>query len=121
MRIRAPRIFSELYESRANGSYIKLLNKISRIQVLIVDDFGLSPMKEIERKDFLEIVEDRYESGSTIICGQLPVTKWHAYIGEPTIADTICDRLIHNAYQITLEGESMRKIKTKITKGKEDD
>lgn len=116
MYFRATRLFGELYQSRADGSYLDLLNKMEKTNLLILDDFGLISMKEHERKDLLEIVEERYKVGSTIICGQLPHTKWHAYIGDMTIADAICDRLIHNSHQIILEGESMRKLKSDLGK-----
>lgn len=105
---RLPRLFQELKISRADGSYGKLLNKLSRVELLIVDDWGLSPLSETERRDFLEIMEDRYKVCSTIISSQIPVEKWHDLIGEPTIADAICDRLIHNAHKIKLTGKSMR-------------
>ncbi len=106
---RLPRLFQELKISRADGSYAKLLQKLSRTNLLIVDDWGLSPLSDTERIDFLEIMEDRYNVRSTIISSQIPVDKWHDLIGEPTIADAICDRLIHNAYNIKLTGKkSMR-------------
>jgi DNA replication protein DnaC len=107
--VRLPRLFQQLKISRADGSYGKLLQKLSRINLLIVDDWGLSPLSDTERIDFLEIMEDRYNVRSTIISSQIPVDKWHDLIGEPTIADAICDRLIHNAHKIRLTGsKSMR-------------
>ena len=96
--VRLTRLFHELKISRADGSYGKLLQKLSRTNLLIVDDWGLSPLSNTERIDFLEIMEDRYNVRSTIISSQIPVDKWHDLIGEPTIADAICDRLIHNAH-----------------------
>ncbi|MBE0427289.1 MAG: ATP-binding protein [Nitrospirae bacterium] len=105
---RLPRLFQELKISKADGSYGKLLQKLSRVDLLIVDDWGLSPLTDIERRDFLEIMEDRYNVRSTIISSQIPVEKWHDLIGEPTIADAICDRLVHNAHKIKLTGKSMR-------------
>jgi DNA replication protein DnaC len=105
---RLPRLFQELKISRADGSYGKLLQRLSRIKLFIVDDWGLSPLSDTERRDFLEIMEDRYNVRSTIISSQIPVEKWHDLIGEPTIADAICDRLIHNAHKIKLTGKSMR-------------
>ena len=101
--------------ARADGSYIKLLGKISRIQVLIVDDWGLSPLNDTERRDFLEIVEDRHNVRSTMVSTQYPVSKWHKIIDDPTIADAICDRLVHNAYTLNLKGESMRKLQSDLT------
>lgn len=106
--VRLPRLFQELKISRADGSYGKLLQKLSMVNLLIVDDWGLSPLADTERRDFLEIMEDRYNVRSTIISSQIPVEKWHDLIGEPTIADAICDRLIHNAHKIKLTGKSMR-------------
>lgn len=106
--VRLPRLFHELKISRADGSYGKLLQKLSRTNLLIVDDWGLSPLSDTERRDFLEIMEDRYNVRSTIISSQIPVEKWHDLIGEPTVADAICDRLIHNAHKIKLMGKSMR-------------
>lgn len=105
---RLPRLFQELKISKADGSYAKLLQKLSRVNLLIVDDWGLSPLSDTERRDFLEIMEDRYNVRSTIISSQIPTEKWHDLIGEPTIADAICDRLIHNAHKIRLTGKSMR-------------
>ncbi|MBF0298336.1 MAG: ATP-binding protein [Oligoflexia bacterium] len=84
-----------------------------------MDDWGLSKLNENERKDLLEIIEDRYELRSTIITGQIPVKKWHELIGDATFADAILDRLIHNSYKIELEGDSMRKLKNTFTKDKE--
>lgn len=106
--VRLTRLFQELKISRADGSYGKVLHKLSRTNLLIVDDWGLSPLSDTERIDFLEIMEDRYNVRSTIISSQIPVDKWHDLIGEPTIADAICDRLIHNAHKIKLTGKSMR-------------
>lgn len=108
---RAPRLFGELEVARCDGSYIRLLSRLKRTDLLIIDDWGLSTLSDVERRDFLEIVEDRYELGSTVICSQVPVNKWHAVIDEPTIADSILDRLIHSAYRIELKGESFRKRK----------
>lgn len=106
--VRLPRLFQELKIARADGSYVKLLQKLSRVNLLIVDDWGLSPLSDPERRDFLEIMEDRYNVRSTIVSSQIPVDKWHDIIGDPTIADAICDRLIHNSHKLTLTGRSMR-------------
>jgi len=113
--VRLPRFLQEVKVARADGSYIKLLGKISRIQVLIVDDWGLSPLNDTERRDFLEIVEDRHNVRSTIVSTQYPVSKWHKIIDDPTIADAICDLLVHNAYTLNLKGESMRKLQSDLT------
>ena len=107
--IRLPRLLSEMKISRADGSYLKLLNKLSKVRLLIIDDWGINLLDEMQRRDILEIFEDRHQLCSTIITAQVPVDKWHEVIGEPTIADAILDRIVHNAYQIKLTGESMRK------------
>ncbi len=105
---RLPRLFQELKIARADGSYAKLLHKLSRVNLLIVDDWGLSPLSDTERRDFLEITEDRYDVRSTMLSSQIPIEKWHDLIGDPTIADAICDRLIHNSHKLILTGRSMR-------------
>jgi DNA replication protein DnaC len=110
---RWPRLLGDLFASRGDGGYLKHLNKLAKVELLIIDDFGINPLNESERKDFLEIVEDRYMSGATIITSQLPLKDWHAYIGEATLADAICDRLFHVAHKFELKGESMRKEKGK--------
>lgn len=109
--IRAPKLWTSLYQARADGSYLKCLSKLAKFQVLAIDDLGLSPMAEHERKDFLEIVEENTFKSSMIITSQLPIKEWHQNIQDPTIADAICDRLLHNSYKIELKGESMRKKK----------
>jgi DNA replication protein DnaC len=112
--VRVPRLFEQLHISRADGTHFKLLGRLAKTQVLILDDFGLSKMTEVERKDLLEIAEDRYGSGSTIITSQFSTKDWHQLIGEPTIADAILDRIFHNAHKIELKGgESIRKNKSK--------
>ena len=89
--------------------------KIAKTHVLVIDDLGLAPMTDSERRDFLEVIEDRHGSASTIIATQLPIENWHENIGDPTIADAILDRLIHNAHRINLKGGSMRKKHTDLT------
>jgi DNA replication protein DnaC len=106
---RAPRLFDELALARADGSYPRLLTRFARIDVLILDDWGLAPVREAERRDLLEIMEDRHGLRSTIWTSQVPVAQWHDHVGEPTIADAICDRLLHNAHRIVLHGPSRRK------------
>lgn len=108
---RCPRLLGDLYASRGEGAYLKHLGKLARVKVLIIDDFGLHTMTDQERKDFLEIIEDRYKAGSIILTSQLPVKDWHEHIGDPTIADAIMDRLLHGATKIELSGESLRKEK----------
>ena len=92
-----------------NGSYPKTMRKLLKTQLLVLDDFGLAPLSDPERRDFLEVIEDRHGASSTIVTSQLPVETWHEHIGNPTIADAILDRLIHNAHRINLKGGSMRK------------
>ncbi|MFH1542023.1 MAG: IS21-like element helper ATPase IstB [bacterium] len=106
---RWPRLFGDILASRGQGNYLKYLDRLAKVNLLIIDDFGLSALNDSERKDFLEIVEDRYSRGSTIITSQLPVKEWHTYIGEPTMADAICDRLFHVAHKFEMKGGSMRK------------
>jgi len=110
---RAPRIFDELALARADGTYARLLVRFAKIDVLLLDDWGLSPVKEVERRDLLEIMEDRHGLRSTIWTSQIPVAQWHDHVGDPTIADAICDRLLHNAHRIELHGPSRRKVKAK--------
>jgi len=105
------KLFRDLMVARADGSLGRVLDIIAHIDVLVVDDFAMAAMNEQERRDFLEICDDRYNRRSTILTSQLPVEKWHAQIGDPTVADSILDRLVHNAYRIELSGESIRKKK----------
>jgi len=113
--VRVPRLFQELALARGDGSYPKLLAKLARTDLLVLDDWGLAPLTEVERRDVLEIVDDRHGSRSTLLAGQLPITHWHEHIGDPTLADAICDRLIHNAHKLTLKGASMRKTRSGLT------
>ena len=106
--VRVPRIVEELAVARASGSYASSLAKISRIDVVVLDDFLLAPMKDAERRDLLEVLEDRYGRASTIITSQMPTKTWHDALNDPTIADAICDRVLHNAHLIELHGPSMR-------------
>jgi len=111
--IRLPRLLQEMHIARADGSYGKLLTRLARFTVLIIDDWGLAKLSDRERRDILEVLEDRHGISSTIVSSQIPVEKWHDIIGDPTIADAVLDRLIHNAHPITMKGESMRKLQTK--------
>ena len=104
-------LFRELAVARADGSFGQYLSKLARIDVLLLDDFAMAPLKEQERRDFLEICDDRYQRRSTILTSQVPVAHWHEQIGDPSIADSIMDRLVHNAYRIDLDGESIRKVR----------
>ena len=106
--MRAPRLFETLQQARGDGSHLKALARLSRVQLLIIDDFLLIPLADWEQRDLLEVIEDRYQLGATIIASQCPLGDWHPNIGDPTLADAICDRLLHNAYRIELRGDSMR-------------
>lgn len=114
--VRLPRLAQELKISRADGSFVKLLSRLQRIRLLIIDDWGINTFTDEERRGFLEIMEDRHNVRSTIIASQFPIDAWHDIIGDPTLADAICDRVIHNAHKIILKGEeSMRKIHSTLT------
>lgn len=107
--VRAPRLFQDIAIARGDGRYTRLMRSFAKTNLLIIDDWGLSVLTDQERRDLLEILEDRHDLQSTIITSQLPVKHWHEVIGNPTLADAILDRLVHNAYAINLRGESMRK------------
>src|SRR5713101_2827349 len=109
---KSTQLFRDLATARADGSLGKLLYRLSRLDVLIVDDWAMAPLSEPERRDFLEICDERYQARSTLLTSQLPVAAWHAQIGDPTVADSILDRLVHHAHRIELQGESMRKKRT---------
>jgi DNA replication protein DnaC len=106
---RAPRFFDELRLARADGSYPRLLARIARVDVLVIDDFAIAPVADTERRDLLEVLEDRYGMRATVISSQLPPERWHDYLADPTVADAICDRLLHGAHRIALKGPSRRK------------
>lgn len=106
---RMSELFRDLAMARADGSIGHLLAKWARLDILVLDDFAMAPLKDSERRDFLEICDDRYQRRSTILTSQLPVAHWHEQIGDPSMADSIMDRLVHNAYRIELSGESIRK------------
>jgi len=109
--MRVPRLVHQLSVARADGSYASELGRISRFDVLVLDDFLIAPMKDTERRDLLEVLEDRYDHSSTVITSQVPTKTWHEMLSDPTIADAICDRLVHNAHVLTLRGQSMRRKK----------
>lgn len=109
LRIKSTKLFHELAIARGDGSYIKYVNKLAKTDLLFIDDWGLPPLAEVDRIDMLDIIEDRYLNRSTIITSQYPVVAWYNLIGEPTVADAILDRILHNAHKIALKGESMRK------------
>lgn len=108
---RVPRLLHDLAISRADGSYAQLLSKLAKVHVLVLDDFLIAPMSETERRDLLEILEDRYDNSSTVITSQLPTKMWHAALSDPTLADAICDRVVHNSHVLSLKGPSKRKQK----------
>jgi hypothetical protein len=107
-----PRLFAALALARGDGRYAKLLRTLARVDLLILDDWGPEQLTAEQRRDLLEIVEDRCDARSIIITSQLPVERWYEIIGEPTLADAILDRIVHSAYRIALAGDSMRKLKT---------
>ena len=118
--LRVPRMFRELEVARGDGRYEKLLNGYAKTQLLVLDDLGLAPMGDVHRRDLLEILEDRHELRSTVVTSQLPWSTWHEAIGDPTLADAILDRLVHNAHKIVLKGESMRRNRARQAKAKDD-
>lgn len=109
---RVPRLFQALALARAGGTYARLLGKLARVDVLVLDDFALTPLQEAERRDLLEVLEDRYGTRATIVTSQLEPKRWYEAIGEPTLADAICDRLLHNSHRLMLKGPSRRKEET---------
>jgi DNA replication protein DnaC len=110
---RVPRLFEELALARGDGRHARLLRSLGRADLLVLDDWGLEPLDAAARHDLLEILEERYGRKSTLVTSQLPVDRWHEIIGDPTYADAIMDRLVHNAHRIELTGESMRRARTK--------
>lgn len=111
--VRAPRLLHDLAVSRGDGSYARLLARLAKLDLLAIDDWLLAPLTDAERRDLLEVIEDRSERVSTLIASQLPPTAWHAAIGEPSVADAICDRLIHRAHKLALKGPTMRDPETR--------
>lgn len=109
--LRAPRLFETLLQAKGDGTHLKTLTKLAKVELLILDDLFLSPLTDPERKDLLEIIEDRHRQASAVITSQCPIKEWHHVIGEPTLADAICDRLLHHSYKIELKGDSIRKNK----------
>lgn len=108
---RVPRLLDELALARAEGSHARLLGKIAKFDLLVLDDWGLGTLKEPQRHDLLELIEDRYGRTSTIVTSQLPISKWHDWIADPSLADAILDRLVNNAYKLDLKGNSRRREK----------
>lgn len=113
--IRSPKFSYQLALGRGDGSYGKTITKLAKAHLLVLDDLGLAPMTDTERRDLLEVIEERHGHASTIVTSQLPVDHWHEQIGDPTIADAILDRLVHNAHKINLKGGSLRKKYADLT------
>lgn len=109
--VRMPRLLHEVAVGRGDGSYSRLLGRLAKLDLLAIDDWLLAPLRDAERRDLIEVVEDRAERSSTLIASQLPIKDWHGVIGDPNQADAICDRLLHNAHRIELKGTSMRRTK----------
>jgi DNA replication protein DnaC len=109
--IRVPRLLHDLMVARADGSYSQLLARLAKLDVLVLDDFLIAPVADVERRDLLEILEDRYDHSSTVIATQVPTKNWHSLLTDPTIADAICDRVVHNAHVLALKGPSLREQK----------
>jgi DNA replication protein DnaC len=109
--LRAPRLFETLLQAKGDGTHLKTLSRLAKVQLLILDDLFISPLSDTERGDLLEIIEDRYGQATTVITSQYPTKEWHHLIGALTIADAICDRLLHHSHKIELKGESIRKSK----------
>jgi DNA replication protein DnaC len=111
LRVRVPRLLDQLAIARADGSYGAALSRLAKLDVLVLDDLLIAPMKDTERRDLLEVLEDRYDQRSTVVTSQVPTKTWHEMLADPTVADAICDRLVHNAHVLSLKGPSIRKQK----------
>jgi DNA replication protein DnaC len=116
---RLPRLFEELTVARADGRYLKLMAALAKVEVLVLDDWGLALLDDERRRDLLELLDERYQTRSTVITSQLPVAHWHEALGDATLADAILDRLVHHAHPLTLSGESLRKVKGALTRAQE--
>lgn len=113
--LRMTKLFNDMSLAKGDGRYLKLLSSFAKTDLLVLDDYGLAQLNQDQRHDFLEILEDRHGLKSTLVTSQLPIKHWHEQIGDPTLADAILDRLVHNAHKIPLEGDSMRKKKANLT------
>ena len=109
--VRMGRLLGEFTAARLDGSYPRKLRALSQVDLLVLDDWGVTPLTDENRRDLLEILDDRYDRRSTLVTSQIPVDGWHGYLADPTLADAILDRLVHNAHRLTLSGESMRRVK----------
>jgi DNA replication protein DnaC len=117
---RVPRLLEGLALARGDGRYARMLKSLARVQLLILDDWAITPLTADQRRDIMEIIDDRHDRASTIVTSQVPVELWHEHIGNPTIADAVLDRLVHGAHRLELRGESIRKLraaKTKLDEG----
>ena len=114
---RLPRLIDELARAHAFQRRATFLRSLAKVDLLLIDDFGITPLTDQAKRDLLEILDDRYDRSATIITSQLEVKQWHAYIDDPTLADAILDRLVHNAYHLDLSGDSVRKLKSLRAKG----
>jgi DNA replication protein DnaC len=112
--LRLPRLLQQLAVARGDGSYERTLARLAKLDLLAIDDWLLAPLRDGERRDLIEVIEDRSERASTLIASQLPAKNWHAVIGDPNLADSICDRLLHNAHRIELKGPSIRNTRTDV-------
>ena len=115
---RVSRLLQELSLARGDGSYPRLLSQLAKIELLVLDDWGLAPFTETSGRDLLEVIDDRWQVRSTIVASQLPLEHWHSLFPDPTVADAVLDRLVHNAHKINLKGESLRKVKSSLGQGK---
>lgn len=113
---RAPRLFQDIARAKGDGRYPRLMNALAKTDLLILDDWGTARLTDEQRRDLFELVEDRHERRSTLMAAQLPLDNWHETIGDPTLADAILDRLVHNAHKLALTGDSMRKRKSTLNK-----
>lgn len=111
---RLPTLMQDLDLARHDGRYTKIMRSLAKVELLILDDWGIAPLSSEQLRDLLEIIDARYHQASTLITSQLPVASWHESLSDPTMADAILDRVLHNAYKIELKGESMRKLRSKI-------
>jgi len=109
--VRFGRLLGELVSARLEGGFLQRLRTLQSLDLLVLDDWGVTPLTDEARRDLLKVLEDRYETRSTLVTSQLPVDRWHEYLGDPTLADAILDRLVHNAHKIALKGESMRRLR----------
>lgn len=110
--VRMPRLLHEVAVGRGDGSYTRLLTRLAKLDLLAIDDWLIAPLRDAERRDLMEVIEDRSEQASTLIASQLPVKDWHGAIGDPNQADAICDRLLHNTHRIHLKGHTIRNTDT---------